>query len=83
MLLGQKCKHLEYKTDDRLNYFQINENYILSIIKNFNVSKTHGWDRISIRMIKLCGKTVAIPLKLIFRSMLEEGVFPDKWKKAM
>ena len=83
MLLGQKCKHLKYKTDDRLNYFQINENYILSIIKNFNVSKTHGWDRISIRMIKLCGKTVAIPLKLIFRSMLEEGVFPDKWKKSM
>ena len=35
-------------------------------------------------MIKLCDKTIAIPLKLILRSMLEEGVFPDDWgKKAM
>ena len=33
-------------------------------------------------MIKLCGKTIAIPLKMIFRSMLEEGVFPDDWKKC-
>ena len=32
-------------------------------------------------MIKLCGKTIAIPLKL-FRSILEEGVFPDDWKKS-
>ena len=32
-------------------------------------------------MIKLCGKTIVIPLKLIFRSLLEEGVFPDDWKK--
>ena len=30
-----------------------------------------------IRMTKLCGKTIAIPLKLMFRSMLEEVVFPD------
>ena len=71
---------LGYKTDERLNYFDINENEIISIIKNLNANKAHGWDKISIRMIKL--KTTAIPLKLIFRSMLEEGVFPDDWKKS-
>ena len=74
--------NLEYKTDEQLNYFDINENEILSIIKNLNASKAHGWDIISIRMIKLCGKTIAIPEKLMFRSMLEEGVFPDDWKKS-
>ena len=35
----------------------------------------------SIRIIKLCGKVVGIPLNLIFRSMFEEGVFPYDWKK--
>ena len=75
--------NLEYKTDERLNYFEINENDILSIIKNLNASKAHGWDKISIRMIKLCGKTIAILLKLIFQSKLEEGVFPDDQKKVM
>ena len=74
--------NLEYKTDKRLNYFEINENEILSIIKNLNASKTHRWDKISIKMIKLCCKTIAIPLKLIFRSMLEQGEFPDDWKKS-
>ena len=75
--------NLEYKTDERLNYFEINKNDILSVINNLNASKAHEWDKISIRMIKLCSKTIAIQLKLIFRSMLEEGVFPDDWKKAM
>ena len=74
--------NLEYKTDERLNYFDINENEILSIIKNLNASKTHGWEKISIRMIKLCRKAIDIPLKLIFLSMLEEGVLPDDWKKS-
>ena len=32
----------EYKTDDLLDYFKINENDILSIIKNLNASKAHG-----------------------------------------
>ena len=30
-----------------------------------------------IRITKLCGKTISIPLKLIFSSMLEQVVFPD------
>ena len=47
---------LEYKTDARLNHFEIHENEILSIIKSLNASKTHGWDKISIRMIKLVVK---------------------------
>ena len=29
------------------------------------------------RMVRLCGKTTVIPLKLLFKSMLEEGTFPD------
>ena len=73
--------HLEYKTNERLNYFEINENDILSIIKNLNASKVQEWNEISNRMIQLCGKTIAIPLKLKFRSMLVKGVFPDDWKK--
>ena len=76
--------NLEYKNIERLNYFDINENKVLSITKNINASKAHGWHKMLIRMIKRCGKTIAIPLKLMFRSMLEEGVFPQDWgKKTM
>ena len=33
-------------------------------------------------MIKLCDKTLVYPLKLIFKASIQEGVFPDCWKKA-
>ena len=56
--------HLEHKSDERLNHFEINENHILSIIKNLNANNVQELDEISNRMIQLCGKTIAIPLKL-------------------
>ena len=33
-------------------------------------------------MIQLCGKEILLPLQLLFKSMLEEGIFPDDWKKS-
>ena len=53
-------------------------------MKNLNVDKAHGWDQSSIRMIKTCGSAIkfSFPLKLIFKSMINEGVFPDDWKKS-
>ena len=43
---------IECKTNECLNYFDINENDILSIIKTLNASKPHRWDKISISIIK-------------------------------
>ena len=37
-----------FKTNNRLKSFKINENGLLLIIKNFNANKAHGWDDISI-----------------------------------
>ena len=34
------------------------------------------------RMLKLYGKSIACPLSLIFQSVLNDGVFPDDWKKS-
>ena len=31
-------------------------------------------------MIKLGGKTILTPLKVLFTSLLEKGTFPDDWK---
>ena len=62
--------------------FDINENDLHLIIKNLNANKAHGWDDISIRMIQLCGKSIALPLKLLFKTILEEGTFPEDCKKS-
>ena len=33
-------------------------------------------------MIQLCGIEIILPLQLLFKSMLEEGIFPEDWKKS-
>ena len=71
-----------FKTNKRLKSFEINENDLLLIIKNLNANKAQGWDDISIRMMQACGKSIALPLKLLFKTILEEGIFPENWEKS-
>ena len=33
-------------------------------------------------MIQLCGKEITLTLQLLLKSTLEEGIFPDDWKKS-
>ena len=73
---------LTIRMDKRLSSLKINEDDILSIIKSLNSNKSHGWDKLSIKMVKMCDKTLVYLLKLIFRASTQEGVFPDCWKKA-
>ena len=55
---------------------------IANIIKNLNPNKAHGFDMISIRMLKICGDSILKPLKLIFKSYIESGKFPIEWEKT-
>ena len=44
--------------------------------------KAHGWDDLSINMIKLCDIEIVKPLYLIYMKCLEIRRFPSSWKKA-
>ena len=55
---------------------------IAKIIKNLNPNKAHGFDIISIHMLKICSDSILKPLELIFKSCIENGKFLIKWKKA-
>ena len=37
---------------------------------------------ISIRMLKICGKSICKPLQLIFEDCIENGIYPLEWKKT-
>ena len=56
------------KTDKSL---KISETDIFAIIKNLDLNKSHGWDNLSIRMIKLCGKSITYLFKLIIEASLQ------------
>ena len=55
---------------------------IAKVIKNLNPNKAHGFDMISIRMLKICGDLILKPLELTFKSCLENEKFPIEWKRA-
>ena len=55
---------------------------IVSIIEKLDSKKAHGFDGISISMIKICPSEVSFPLSLIFKKCFESGSFPSEWKKA-
>ena len=61
---------LTIRTAKQLSSSKINEDDILSESPNSN--KSHGWDKLSIKMVKVCDKTLVYPLKLIFRASIQE-----------
>ena len=58
------------------------DNDTLKIIRNLDISKAHGFDNISIRMVKLCHDSLVKPLSIIFQKCINSTVFPDSWKKS-
>ena len=75
--------HLLQKTNTRKNSLPVTNKDILSIIKSLDSSKTHGYDNISIKMIKICSESVTIPLKIIFEGSLKKEYFQKYGKKLM
>ena len=55
---------------------------VIKLIKALDVSKAHGYDGISVKMIKVCAHSVAHPLTLIFQNSLVAGIFANNWKKT-
>ena len=70
------------KTDKSISAITFTCDDIATLIKNLDPNKAHGQDMISIRMLKLCGKSICKPLDLIFQSSIKQGKFPTEWKKA-
>ena len=71
-----------YLTDSRLGNIQITDNELKSIIISLNPNKTHGCDSVSIQMLQLCAEFIPFPLSIIFRNIVNTGIFPDQWKLA-
>ena len=62
-----------FLTQSRLGSFDFNEGEILQIIRALNINKACDHDDISIRMIKLCDKSLLKPLNLLFRNSIKSS----------
>ena len=73
---------LQPRCDAELQSVVIDRTKVLALIRTLDIKKAHGFDNISISMIKMCDDAIVEPLCLIFEKSLETGVYPSIWKKA-
>ena len=71
-----------YLTQSRSDSLNFNEDEIVKIITALNPYKAHGYDDISIRMIKICGKSLLEPLIILFKNSTKSSHYPDIWKRS-
>ena len=69
-------------TEERIKSIAFSESDVIKIIRTLDINKAHGHDNISVRMIKLCTKSVARPLTLIFQNSMAAGTFATQWKRV-
>ena len=69
---------LEFKANKGLGKITFTDDDTNFILKYLNTDKADGWNDRSIRMIKVCGRSIALPLRLIFHSIRTDEVFPDQ-----
>ena len=48
---------------------------VIKIVQNLDLSKAHGHNNISIRMLKICGSSIYKPLAIIFKQCADTGIF--------
>ena len=58
-----------------LTTFHISDETILRIIRSLNPNKAHGWDNVSVRMIKIGDEVLVVLLRLIFEKYENKGIF--------
>ena len=86
---SQQCKPIinssvlpihTFLTEKRIGQLNIENDEILTLIRNINPNKATGPDGISGQMLLICDNSVTLPLKIIFRNILLTSRYPDIWK---
>ena len=89
---AKQCTRVEKSSKLPIDFFK-RENNLLStilftkddvakIIKNLTPKKAHGFDMISICLLKISSYSVLEPLEFVFILCIDSGKFPIQCKKA-
>ena len=70
------------RCNNLLETIEIHADKVLKIIRSLDCKKAHGWDDMSVSMVKICDSSIVRPLCLIYETCMHTGLFPDNWKKA-
>ena len=75
-----------YLSEKRLENVTFSIDEIGNIMKGLDPNKVHGQDKISIRILKICGNsldnTLEIIYNIVYKECLNLGLFPFERKKG-
>lgn len=77
--LGNNSKIPEnqtYITDSKFYSLHFEENNIIEKSRSVDTYKTHGHDKLRIRMFKVCDLTIGETLSIMFRCFITQSTFP-------
>ena len=69
-------------TDGKIDHITIDNDEIISLIRNLDPNKATDSDGISGQMLLLCDDSVILTLNIIFKNILLTSIYPDLWKLA-
>ena len=69
-------------TDRKIDHITVENDEIISLIRNLDPNKATGSDGISGQMLLLCDDSVILPLNIIFRNIQLTSTYPDQLKLA-
>ena len=64
------------KTSSVLETISIDSTKTLRLIRGLNINKVHGWDDLSMSMIKIYDYSIVRPLRLIYEPCIESEQYP-------
>ena len=70
-----------YITETKLSSFNIEDENIYKIIMTIDINKAQGLDGVSIKVLKLCHKSIIKPLSIILSNCKLKNTFANLWKK--
>ena len=88
---AEQCKSLKKDKVLRVNQIFLTQSWLSSLhlskggilkIRASNIYETHGYDDISIRMIKICDKSLKKLLVILFKNSTKSSYYPNIWKRC-
>ena len=70
------------KTESRLHFETVSEDYVSKLIKKLPNKSSCGYDNISLKLIKYLNTLITPPITTIINQMINIGIFPDSLKIA-
>ena len=65
-----------------LSGFCFPQGEVLRLLLGLDPHKASGPDGLSARILRECAHELAVPIEMICRLSVDQGTFPDQWKRA-